>query len=399
MGQFSYKAKAGPEEIKTGTIQAENKAVVIKKLRQEGLYPVSVEELSSLPPKRGLKKISSRDISAFTRQLANLIHSGFPLAAALSTLKGQAQHPALKKLVSGLYEKIEKGANFSHALSLHPDAFSFFYINMVRIGELSGKLDETLGRLAEFKEKEGELVAQVKSALTYPAFLFIMGVISIFILVAFFIPRFVTMFSEFDQALPLPTQIIIQVSAFMNRYGWLLVLLTAAGIVFAKSYYRTEQNKLALDGLILRLPLLRSLIQKMEIARFSYALGVLLKSGVPMVEALEAVSFSVDNRVFRKKLSSFKEDIRKGQSLSKCLSGEKLFPPILINMVSVGEESGELSEMLNRIAATYESEVSRAVKTMVSLTEPVLILFIGGILLLVVFSILLPIFRIDFLAK
>lgn len=399
MLQFSYKAKAHPQEIKTGTIQAENKTAVIKKLRQEGLYPLSVEELSSLPPKRGLKKISSRDISAFTRQLANLIHSGFSLAGALSTLKGQAQHPALKKLVSGLYEKIEKGANFSQALGLHPDNFSFFYINMVRIGELSGKLDETLGRLAEFKEKEGELVAQVKSALTYPAFLFIMGVISIFILVAFFIPRFVTMFSEFGQALPLPTQIIIRASGILSRFGWLFVLLITGGIVFAKSYYRTEQNKLALDGLVLRLPLLRNLIQKMEIARFSYALGVLLKSGVPMVEALEAVSFSVDNRVFRKKLSSFKEDIRKGQSLSKCLSGEKLFPPILINMVSVGEESGELSEMLNRIAATYESEVNRAVKTMVSLTEPILILFIGGILVLVVFSILLPIFRIDFLVK
>ena len=260
-------------------------------------------------------------------------------------------------------------------------------------------MDETLGRLAEFKEKEDELIAQVKSALTYPAFLFTAGALSIFILTAFFIPRFVSMFSDFDQALPLPTRIIIWVSALLSRFGWILIVLSIPGIVFAKSYYKAEQNRLVVDGFILRLPLLRNIIQKMEIARFSYALGILLKSGVPMVEALAAVSFSVNNRVFRKKLLSFKENIRKGQSLSKCLSGEKLFPALLVNMVSVGEESGELSEMLNRIAATYESEVSRSVKTMVSLTEPVLILLIGGILVVMVFSILLPIFNIDMFAR
>ena len=399
MRQFSYKAKVGPGEFRSGIIQAENKTVVIKRLRQEGLYPISVEEISSRPLKKSYKKIHSRDIAAFTRQLANLIHSGFSLAAALATLRGQSRHPSLKELVSDLYEQIEKGAYFSQALARHPEAFSFFYLNMIRIGELSGKMDETLGRLAEFKEKEDELIAQVKSALTYPAFLFTAGAVSIFILVAFFIPRFVSMFSDFDQALPLPTRIIIRVSALLSRFGWLLIVASVPGIVFAKSYYKAEQNRLVVDGFILRLPLFRNIIQKMEIARFSYALGVLLKSGVPMVEALEAVSFSVDNRVFRKKLLSFKENIRKGQSLSKCLSGEKLFPALLVNMVSVGEESGELAEMLNRIAATYESEVNRSVKTMVSLTEPVLILFIGGILVLMVFSILLPIFNIDMFAR
>ena len=399
MAQFSYKAKSGPGEVKTGVIQAENKTVVIKRLRQDGLYPVFVEEVNPLFSKKGHKKISPPEIAAFTRQLANLIHSGFSLAGALSTLDGQSRRPGPKKLIGDLREQIEKGAYFSEALARHPEVFSFFYINMVRIGELSGKMDEAMGRLAEFKEKEGELVAQVKSSLTYPAFLFTAGAISIFILTAFFIPRFVSMFSDFDQALPIPTRIIIQVSALLSKFGWLVILLCLPGIFFARAYYKLEQNRLVMDGLILRLPLLGNVIQKMEIARFSYALGVLLKSGVPMVEALEAVSLSVNNRVFRKKLSLFKENIRKGQSLSKCLSGEKLFPDILTNMVSVGEESGELSEMLNRIASTYESEVNRSVKTIVSLTEPVLILVIGGILVLVVFSILLPIFNIDMLAR
>jgi type II secretory pathway component PulF len=399
MPQYTYKAKTGPDEIKTGTIQADNQVVVIKKLRQEGLYPIFIKEISTGPAKEKSKKINSRDISAFTRQLSNLVRSGFPLATALSTLAQQTQNSSFKKLITDLYERIQKGSTFSDALLAYPNIFSSFYINMVKIGETSGKIDDTLERLADFKEREDDLVSQVKSALAYPAFLFSVGIMTIFILLTFFIPRLVNMFSDFGKTLPLPTQIIIQAGRFMNRFWWLFIIAAIATLFFAKSYYKIEKNKLVIDGFILRLPLVKSIIQKIEIARFSYALGVMLKSGVPVLEALEVVTLSVNNSVFRKKISSFQEKIRKGQSLSGCLQAEKIFPPILTNMVAVGEESGELTEMLFRIGATFETEANRTVKTFVSLIEPMLILFIGGIVVLMVFSILLPIFQMDFFPK
>lgn len=399
MPQYSYKAKTGPKEIKTGTIQAENEVVVIKKLKSEGLYPVSITEINVVPKKESRKKINSRDISAFTRQLSNLVRSGFPLATALFTLTQQAQNFGVKKLIADLNERIQKGSTFSDALTVYPAIFSSFYINMVKIGETSGRLDDTLERLADFKEKEDDLLSQVKSALTYPAFLLTVGIITIFILLAFFIPRLVNMFSDFGQALPLPTQIVIQTGRFMSKFWWLFIIAAIAFVVLAKSYYKLEKNKLVLDGILLKIPLVRSIIQKIEIARFSYALGVLLKNGVPVLEALGVVSLSVNNRSFRKKISSFQEKIRKGQSLSSCLQSDKIFPPILTNMVAVGEESGELTEMLFKIGATFETEVNRTVKTIVALIEPMLILFIGGIVVLIVLSILLPIFQIDFFPK
>ncbi len=399
MPQYSYKAKAGPSQITSGVVQAENKLVVIKKLRQEGLFPVSIDEINPAPAKKGFRRVNPRDISAFTRQLANLIHSGFLLSTALLTLSQQTQNQPLKKLINDLYDMIQKGATFSDALSVYPEIFSSFYVNITKVGEASGKIDQALEKLANFKEREDELLSQVTSALVYPAFLFSLGIITIFILITFFFPRLSTMFSSLGQALPLPTQILIHASSFMHRFWWLFVVAVTAAVIIARSYYKKEKNRLLVDRLILRIPLLKGVVQKVEIARFSYALAVLLGSGIPMLEALGVVGLSVENRLFRQKISSFQEKIRKGQSLSKCLQAEGIFPPILINMVAVGEESGELTDMLSRIAATFEADVNRTVKTMVSLIEPILILFIGGIVVLMVFSMLMPIFQMDFISR
>jgi general secretion pathway protein F len=399
MPQYSYKAKSGPGEIKTGTITADNQAFVVKKLRQDGLFPVSIEEVNLSAARITRRKINSRDISEFTRQLANLIHSGFSIARALSTLKEQAQHPGLKKLIQLLAEKIDKGSTFSAALSEYPESFSSFYLSMVRIGESAGNLDETLLRLADFKEKEDELVSQVRAALTYPVFLFTVGIITLFVLLTFFVPRLVGIYSDFGQALPIATQITIAVSAFLSKFWWLFIILIIGLVFFLKYYLKAEKNRLAVDSLILSIPVLKTIIQQIEISRFSYALAMLLKSGVPVLESLDVVTFSVDNRLFRQKISSFKEKISKGQNLSSCFRADKIFPPVLSNMAAVGEEGGELTEMLFRIAASFETEVNRTVKTMVSLIEPMLIIFIGGIVVLLVFAILLPIFQLDFFNK
>jgi type II secretory pathway component PulF len=399
MPQFTYKAKSDQGQIRDGIIQAENKLVVIKKLRQESLFPMSIEETIPVAVKKKFKKVNSRDFSAFTRQLSNLIHAGFPLTKALSTLSQQEQNPGFKKLIEDLLEKIQKGSTFSAALSVYPDIFSSFYINMVKIGEAGGKVDDALERLADFKEREDELLAQIKAALIYPVFIVSVGIITIFVVMTFFIPRFAAMFSDLGQALPLPTQIIMQISGFMNKFWWCFIAAVGVVVVLARSYYKAEKNRLFVDGVMLRLPLVKAIINKVEIARFSYALGILLKHGLPVLEALKVVGSSVDNRVFRKKIVSFQEEIRQGQSLSKCLKADKLFPPILVNMVTVGEESGELNEMLLKIAGTFEKDVNRVVKAMVSLIEPVLIIFIGGIVVVIVLSILLPLFRMDLLVS
>ncbi len=399
MPQFSYKAKSAPGQIKTGTITADNESVVIKKLRQDGLFPVSIEEIRGLPVRIARQKINSLDIAEFTRQLANLIHSGFSLARALNTLKEQIQHPGLKKLIQNLSEKIEKGTAFSRALAEYPESFSSFYLSMIKIGESTGNLDEMLLRLADFKEKENELIAQVKAALTYPSFLFIVGFLTLFALLAFFVPRLVGIYSDFGQALPAITQITIAVSVFMNKFWWLFIIMFAAAVFIFRNYYKNEKNRLAIDSLIFQVPFLKTIIQQIEVSRFSYALAMLLKSGIPVLESLDIVVLSVDNRLFRQKLGLFKEKIGKGQSLSSCLRQEKIFPSVLCNMAAVGEESGELTEMLFRIAANFETQVNRTVKSIVTLIEPILIIFIGGIVVLLVFAILLPIFQLDFFSK
>jgi type II secretory pathway component PulF len=364
------------------------------------LFPVSIQaQTPGAEKKSALKKINSSDITIFTRQLANLIHSGFNISAALLTLSLQAQNMSLRKLIQDLHEKIKKGEEFSKSLSGFPKVFPAFYVSMIRIGETSGRMDETLTRLADFKEKEFELVSQVKSALTYPAFLVIVGTIIIFVLITFYVPRLVTMFSDFGQALPLPTKILLQTSIFMNKFWWVFACGLGILLISGKSYYKNERGRLAFDKLALNLPVAKDLIQKVEISRFSYALAVLLKNGVPILESLEVVTLSVDNRYLRNKISSFQDEIRKGKSLSSCLKSDRLFPVMLTNMVAVGEESGELPEMLFRIAQVFEADVNRAVKSAVSLIEPALILFIGGAVIAMVFSILLPIFQLEFITK
>ena len=395
MPQFTYKAKAGPDTIKAGTIEADNKVVAVKAIRQNGLYPIFVKELSSASPPKRLRKIKSKDLTVFTRQLANLLRSGFPLSRAVATLISQTQNPGLKKLLEGLQEKINKGFTFSQGLSLYPNAFSRFYINMVKIGEAGGMVEETLERLADFQEREQDLNSQVKSALVYPALLSVVGAITIFVLISFVIPRLTVILSDLGQTLPLPTRILIQLGAFMSRFWWLFLGAAGLIIILGRYYYKMEKSRFLVDGLLLRFPWTGNLIQKLEIARFSYALGALLKNGVSMLGALGVVTLSVENRVFRKEISAFGEKIRRGGSLSSCLQKDNLFPLILTNMVALGEESGELPEMLLKVGATYEKEVNRTVKTIVSLIEPILILVMGLIVGFIVLSMLLPIFQMN----
>lgn len=401
MPQYSYTAKSGPQELKTGLIQAENQDAAVKRLRQDGLFPVSISEAASGQTRRlaAGRPMRAADLTAFTRQLSDLVRSGFPLATALSTLISQTQHAAMRRLVQDIHEGLQKGATFSQALQQRPDCFSQFYVNMCQIGEATGKLDQTLERLADFREKQEELAGQVRSALTYPGFLLFTGAVTLFVLMAFFIPRLVSLFEDMEQALPVPTMMIMRASDFMRQFWWLVLIVCGLIVLALRANYRIERNRLAVDRFLLSIPLLKDILLKIEISRLTYAMAVLLANGLSMLDSLNVVALSVDNRFLRSRIASFPEKITRGQSLSSCFQTEKIFPPVLSNMAAVGEESGNLTEMLSRIAVTFEREVNRNLKTAVTLIEPILIILIGGIIVLMVAAILLPIFQTDFFAS
>lgn len=232
--RFTYQAKAGPGAIRSGVIEADNRSLVIARLKREGLFPLEVRESAPDQVVRD-RKIPSSDISAFTRQLSDLLNSGFTLSAALGTLAAQARTPALGRLIGQLREGIEQGNEFSHILSLHPSSFPVFYVSMVRIGEAGGRLEDSLKRLADFREREDEFLAQLRSALVYPAFLFFVGMVTIFVLSAFFIPRLARMFADFEQVLPLSTRIIIFAGSILGRFWWLFLMLAGFGVFLLKS--------------------------------------------------------------------------------------------------------------------------------------------------------------------
>lgn len=396
--QFAYKAKTSQGLLKSGTIQADNQNAVIRKLRQDGLYPITIEQTGLHPVnKRTRKKVKPAEITAFTGQLANLIQSGFPFSVALSTLSSQCHNPALKKITDELQEAIQKGSAFSDALTAYPACFSGFYINLVKIGETGGKLNESLERLAEAREHEQALTSQVKSALAYPLFVLAIGMVTIFILVAFFIPRMAGMFYGLKQKLPFFTELILTSSRLVNKFGLIFIASTALIALRVKSYYKSERNRAKIDRIVLTIPVIKDIIIKMETARFAYALAILLKNAVPMIGALEVVSLTMVNRFLKEKITLCRKKIDKGESLSSCLRSEKVFPTVLTNMTAIGETGGRLSEMLFKAAESFEAEIHQNLKTAVSLLEPVLILFIGGITLCIVFAALLPIFQINFL--
>lgn len=397
--KFRYQAKSGPGAVKSGIVEADNQFRVIAKLRQEGMYPLSVEEIAPADGCRE-KRIPAADIASFTRQLSDLMNAGFSLSSALGSLGPQARTPAISALIGEIREGIEKGREFSSVLAAYPALFSGFYVSMVRLGEAGGKLEESLSRLADFKEKEEEVAAQFKSALTYPAFLLIVGITAVFVMAAFFIPRLAQMFSDFEQALPFSTRVVIAAGQVMGKFWWLFALLAACAVFSVKAFLAREHNRLMIDTSALRFPFFSRLIRTSEAARFAYSLGILLKSGIPILDGLGVAVLTVQNLRVRAILGTFSEKVRKGQSLSSCLRAEKqLFPEILYRMTAVGEESGELPAMLLKASMSFETEVSRDLKRLVSLVEPLLVICIGGFMVAVVFSILLPVFQLDFLPQ
>ena len=405
MLKFLYKAKRGPTDIVEGKIEAENPQQAAVKLSGMGLYTLLIEEEAAAFIRKSkhkfffIKGIPLRDVSNFTRQLSNLLDSGLTMLNALGVLIDQSENPYLKRIISQIRDDIRDGATFSDALSKHPKTFSTLYVNMVASGEISGSLEDVLKRLSDFMEKDEENISKVRSSMAYPLLMALVGCVTIFVLLSFVAPRLTSIFVELGQALPLPTKILIGVSSFFARF-WLLIIVGTVFLVVAfNRWIKTKEGKAVFDRIKLTIPLFGVFLKKVEIARFGRTLGTLVGNGVPIIQALGVAASTVDNVLIKSDMEHARRDVVDGLSLSASIKKSRHFPSMVINMIAVGEESGGLERSLFKVADAYDTEIDRTIKTITSLLEPILILFMGLVVGFIVVAMLLPIFQLNLMVR
>ena len=402
MPRFIYTAKSQPHKTIQGNIDAETEQEAVNKLTRMGYYPVSVRPEGAFISRQGnlyLRKIPAKEIVLFTRQLANLVESGVNILSGLDIISGQIPNNYLKAVINDIVAKIKDGKSFSETLSAYPLLFSNLYKSMIFSGETGGNLEQALKHLADFLEKEEEFKNSIRASLVYPAFIFGVGAITVAVLLGFVIPRLVTMFTDMGQLLPLPTRILIAVSGAFQRNIWLILAVVFAIIFLLRRFSNRPQGRLIFDKLKLRLPVWANIILKTDIGRMTRTLSLLISSGIPIVNALEISTALIENQALALEVKKFKEQIANGASLSRCIKDSRLFPALVANIVSVGEESGALEKALLRIADTYEHDVDRSLVALSRLLEPVIILMMGLIVGFIVLSMLLPIFQINLIVR
>ncbi|MBW2035898.1 MAG: type II secretion system inner membrane protein GspF [Deltaproteobacteria bacterium] len=406
MPVYEYTAIDPSGKNVNGIIDADSAVAARQKLRDSGIFPVGVKQTSTVAVRKGassarvsvsnlLKRVKAGEISVMTRQLSILLSAGVPLVGALDGLLSQITNPLLKKIIAQIKESVNEGNSLAFALSRHPRIFSNVYINMVRAGEASGSLDLVLERLADLGEHQETLKGRFRAALAYPIFMFFIGSLVLFFLITFIVPNITQIFKEMHQVLPLPTVILIGVSNFLKSFWWILFLIMAAVVMALKQFKKTPKGCYMWDKMKLRIPVFGSMNNKIAVARFGRTLGSLLQSGVPLISALQIVRNIVNNVIIARMIDDAMEEIQAGKSLAGSLAQSPWVPSIVVQMISVGEQSGELEAMLNKVADTYERDVESHVMAMTSMLEPVMILFMGLIVGFIVVSILLPIFEMN----
>jgi type IV pilus assembly protein PilC len=394
MPLFDYTAKnATNGQILKGQMQAQTKDEVIGHIRKNRMILVSVREA----PKQvrfsmGQPAIKTRDIVIFTRQFATMINSGLPLVQSLSILANQTENKALKDVTKQVVFDVEAGNTLADAFSRHPKAFSGLFVNMVAAGEAGGILDTILLRLAVFLEKNDALVRKVKSAMIYPAVIMSVAAVAISVLLIFVIPVFQSMFASVQMELPLPTRIVIGASSFLKGYWWAVIGVVAGGAFLLKRYYATTDGHRNIDRMMINAPVLGDVIRKSAVSRFTRTLGTLISSGVSILDGLEITAKTAGNQVIHDAVMESRNSIAGGETIAAPLERSKVFPPMVISMIAVGEQTGGLDEMLTKIADFYDEEVDVAVGALLSLMEPVMIVVLGVIVGGMVVAMYLPIF-------
>lgn len=404
MPRYNYTAKISPQKVINAKIEAESEPDAINRITALGYFPVSItpevggyqtEERRS----RYFWKSSHKDVVILTRQLASLVDSGVNILNGITIIQSQLGNKYLKSVLFDILGKLKDGRSLSDSLSHYPDLFSPLYCAMVRTGEASGSLNNTFKRLADFLEKKQEFRASFIASLVYPAFILSVGILTTAVLLIFVIPKFMFMFEDLGQVLPLPTRVLIGISNFL-RSSWITVLLGIALLIFSfRRFSHTSAGKQLWDEFKLKIMFLGRLILKSQISGFCRTLSLLLSSGIPITPSLEISLSVIDNEVLKSEAGHFRELISNGASLSGAFKNSKFFPDFVISIVSTGEETGNLDRALLRIADDYEKEVDRIVSTMMRLLEPVIILVMGLIVGFIVLSMLLPIFEINLVVR
>jgi type IV pilus assembly protein PilC len=390
MATFTYTARAFNGDLRTATIDASSRDDVIAQLRKQRLSVVKIDQDAS--KKVGKGSIKTRDVVIFTRQFSTMINSGLPLVQALTILAEQTDNKALAEVTKKVVFDVESGNTVADALSKHPRAFTNLYVNMVAAGEAGGILDTILMRLATFLEKNDALVRKVKGAMIYPTVIMSVAGIAVVVLLIFVIPVFAGMFASGGMALPLPTRIVIGASGFLKAYWWIIGAIIIGAGYMGKKYYATNDGKLVIDRFMLRVPVLGDVLRKSAVSRFTRTLGTLISSGVSILEGLEITAKTAGNRVIQDAIMQSRSSIAGGDTIAQPLQKSKVFPPMVISMIAVGEQTGGLDEMLSKIADFYDEEVDAAVSNLLSLLEPIMIVFLGVVVGGMVVAMYLPIF-------
>jgi type IV pilus assembly protein PilC len=400
---FTYRVRDRGGQVVTGQLIADSETLALARLREQGYSPLEIKKQSArgsgLNMQLTPKKVKLKELAVFSRQFATMINSGLPILRALAILSEQTSNSEFKRILTECRLDVERGASLSAAMAKHPKPFNDLFVSMIRSGETGGSLDNTLIRLAETLEKEVKLRGKIKSAMTYPIAVVGLVVLIMSAMLLFVVPQFQTIYASLGSKLPLPTRVLLAVSDAFKTYWYLVILAVIVARFAFRRYKKTEAGREMIDRIKLRVPVFGSLFHRTALARFSNTLSMLLRSGVPILQAFDIVSDTVGNKVIGKAITDVQASVREGESIAKPLANHPVFPPMVIQMISVGEETGQVDTMLEKVASFYEQEVEAAVDALTSLIEPLLIAVIGGAVGAAVVALYMPMFNIINLIK
>jgi MSHA biogenesis protein MshG len=394
MPPFKYKARDRNGTLREGVLDARGKDTVAEQLAGQGLLPVFIAEQTS-PPREGISlgwysRVQHQDLIVFSRQLATLLSAGVPFIQCLSTAEKQTERPRLRAAIADVRRDVEGGTSFSEALSKHPDIFNRLYISMIRAGETAGILDDILNRLAMLAEHDEETRARVRTAVRYPLIVVVTICVAFVFLVTFVIPKFAAMFERFKTELPLPTRVLIGIHTVVQHFWWLILVVLGMGAWAVIAYVNTTRGRRQWDRFKLRLPVFGVLFQKVALSRFARVFSAMQRSGLSMMLTLEVAAETVGNVVIERVVTDMRDSLRDGKGLRGPMEASGLFPPLVIQMMAVGEEVGSIDVMLEKVSDYYDRDVEYTLRNLSTMIEPILLFFIGGMVLFLALGVFLP---------
>lgn len=396
MPKFQWEGKTKAGALQKGVMEAANEAMVEAQLKKYGFSGVTIKAEKAaikIPGFGGGSKVDTKDLVVFTRQFATMIDSGLPLVQCLDILASQQLNKTFKTALYSIKEAVESGSTFADALSKHPKIFDQLYVNLIAAGEVGGILDTILNRLAAYIEKALKLKKQVKGAMVYPATIISIAVVVIGVILVFVIPTFAKMFADFGGTLPMPTLVVISISNFLQKYILVIIAVFYGIKVAISKYYASDSGRKIMDRLFLKLPVVGVLIRKVSVAKFTRTLGTMISSGVPIMDGLEIVAKTAGNKIVEEAIYKVRQAISEGKTMAEPLAESGVFPPMVVQMISVGEATGAMDSMLNKVADFYDDEVDDAVGNLTAMMEPLLMLFLGVTVGGLVVAMYLPIFK------